>query len=219
VKALILDFDGLILDTETTDFESWRAVYAHHGAELPRDEWVRAIGTDGKAFDPPSRLAQLTGRALEPAPLVAARRRVRAEMLLRLEPLPGVVAWLEAASARGLRLAIASSSPQPWVHELLSQAGLRGYFAELVTSEQVPRVKPHPALYQRALSLLGVAEHEALALEDSPHGVAAARAAGLRCVAVPGPMTRGCDFAHASLVLGSLAERSLEQVLEALARA
>ena len=216
MKALILDFDGLILDTETTDFESWRVVYQDHGVRMPREEWIQAIGSDGKAFDPVARLAALTGRALEAAALREARRRVRDTMLERLEPLPGVVAWIEYAIRRGMKLAIASSSPQPWVEGHLLRAGLRHHFAQLVTAEQVPRVKPDPALYLRALAVLGVAPGEALAVEDSPHGVAAARAARVRCVAVPGPMTRGCDFRQADLLLGSLAERSLDDVLRDL---
>ena len=216
MKALILDFDGLILDTETTDFESWRVVYQDHGVRMPREEWIRAIGGDGKAFDPVTRLAELTGRALESAALRDARRRVRAAMLERLEPLPGVLAWIEDAASRGMQLAIASSSPMEWVEGHLERAGLRRHFAELVTAEQVARVKPDPALYLRALSVLGLAPDEALAVEDSPHGVAAARAAGLKCVAVPGPMTRGCDFRQADLLLGSLSESSLEDVLQLL---
>ncbi len=216
LKALILDFDGLILDTETTDFESWRVVYQEHGVQMPREEWIQAIGSGGKAFDPVARLAELTGRTLEAASLRNARKQVRDTMLERLEPLPGVVAWIESALSRGMTLAVASSSSKAWVEGHLGRAGLRRHFAELVTSEQVAQVKPDPALYLRALSALGVSPGEALAVEDSPHGVAAARAARLRCVAVPGPMTRGCDFRQADLLLGSLSERSLEDVLREL---
>ena len=216
VKALILDFDGLILDTETTDFESWQVVYREHGVQMPREEWIQTIGGGGKAFDPAVRLAALTGRPLEAAALRAARNRVRDTMLERLDPLPGVVAWIESALSRGMALAVASSSSKPWVEGHLRRAGLRHHFAELVTSEQVARVKPDPALYLRALALLGVASGEALAVEDSPHGVSAARAARLRCVAVPGPMTGGCDFRRADLLLTSLAERDLDGVLREL---
>ncbi len=216
MMALILDFDGLILDTESTDFESWRVVYEDYGVLLPREEWVKAIGTDGKAFDPVARLIKLTGRPLQADLLRDDRRRVRDALVERLEPLPGVVAWLEEARRRKMKLAIASSSPRSWVDEHLRRAKLRHHFAELVTAEQVLRVKPDPALYERALSVLGVRPHEALAVEDSPHGLAAARAARLMCVAVPGPMTKGCEFAEANLLLGSLCERTLEDVLAEL---
>ena len=216
IKALILDFDGLILDTETSDFEAWRVVYQDHGVSLPRDEWAKGIGGHIKAFDPVTRLAQLTGRPVVPAAIWNARRQVCDALLERLEPLPGVLAWLEEAAKQSIPVAIASSSPRSWVEWHLERTELRHYFAELVTAELVTRVKPDPALYHAALSILGVGPYQALAVEDSPNGVAAARAADLKCVAVPGPMTAGCDFQRASLRLNSLSERSLAAVTREL---
>lgn len=216
MQALIFDFDGLILDTETTDYESWRRVYAEYGVELPRDAWVDTIGTDGKAFDPVERLCELTGRSLSEAEVRGRQRPLRDSLVRALEPLPGVEDWLVAARARGMRIAIASSSPRAWVEGHLAHIDLLQHFEALVTREQVARAKPHPDLYQRAVELFGLAPEAALALEDSPNGLAAARAAGLRSVAVPGPMTRHLDFDDADLVLDSLATQSLEQVLERL---
>ena len=216
LRALIFDFDGLILDTETTDYESWRRVYAEYGVELPRNAWVDTIGTDGKAFDPVECLCELTGRALTEAEVRGRHRPLRDALVRALEPLPGVENWLLAARTLGLRLAVASSSPRPWVEGHLDHVGLLKYFEALITREQVARAKPHPDLYQRAVEGFGLAPEAALALEDSPNGLAAARAAGLRSVAVPGPMTQHLDFSAADLVLDSLAAQSLEQVLEQL---
>jgi putative hydrolase of the HAD superfamily len=136
-----------------------------------------------------------------------------------LAPLPGVVERLQEAASRGLPLAVASSSGRDWVEGHLGRLGLRDHFAQLRCKEDVPRVKPDPALYRAAAAALGVAPGEALAFEDSPNGTAAARAAGMACVAVPGPMTAGLDFAGAALRMASLAERSLDQILAALERA
>lgn len=212
MRALIFDFDGLILDTESTDFEAWARLYREHGHELPRERWVETIGTAGGAWDPVAHLGELIGRDLDSESVRAERRPVRDTLVRELDPLPGVVDWLEAARARGLALAIASSSEADWVVRHLRHVGLDHYFAEIVTADQVERAKPSPDLYQRALAKLEVAADDALALEDSAHGLAAARAAGLRCVAVPGPMTRHLDFAGAALVLDSLAERTLDSV-------
>ena len=216
MQALIFDFDGLILDTETTDYESWRRVYAEHAVELPRNAWVAAIGTEGKAFNPVERLSELAGRSLSEAEVRGRQRPIRDALVPALEPLPGVEDWLLAARARGMRVAIASSSPRAWVEGPLARIGLLQHFEELVTREQAARAKPHPDLYQRAVEIFGLAPEDALAIEDSPNGLAAARTAGLRSVAVPGPMTRGLDFAEADLVLDSLAAQTLEQVLERL---
>ena len=217
MKALLVDFDGTILDTETSDFEAWRAIYDEHGVELPRERWIGVIGSDGSGFDPLGHLKELTGGISVPD-VQARRRRVRDELMHDLRPLPGVIDWLEHARSRGLSLAIASSSPHSWVEDHLNRIELIDYFDELVTRDRVERAKPHPDLYELALRVLGVERGEAVALEDSPNGVAAAKAAGVYCVAVPSAMVRDESFAAADLVLESLAERTLDDVLGAIPR-
>jgi len=214
-RALILDFDGLILDTETAVFRSWERVYEESGIELPMDLWFGAIGSDDSSYDP---LAYLLERrpGLEIGALHERRRAHRNEVLAGLAPLPGVVERLDEARERGLRLAVASSSEREWVEGHLGRLGLLDRFHALRCKEDVPRVKPDPALFRDAALALGVDASLAVAFEDSPHGVAAARGAGLRCVAVPGPMTASLDFARAHLRLASLAERRLDEILEAL---
>ena len=211
-RALFLDFDGLVVDTETTDFESWRLVYDEHGFELPRDRWVEIIGTDGSGFDPFAHLCELTARALVEDEVRSRVRGHRSRLFESLVPLPGVPEWMEAARSGGLALGIVSSSPSWWVEEHLERVSLRHHVQFTKTRDDVPRVKPHPDLYLHALEHTGVEAGEAIAVEDSPHGVRAAKAAGLFTVAVPGPMTRDLDFSHADLVLDSLASRSLGAV-------
>ena len=102
-------------------------------------------------------------------------------------------------------LAVASSSERDWVDTHLERSGMRRHFGVIRCADDVSRVKPDPDLYLVAIEVLGVASGEAVAFEDSPNGVRAARAAGLRVVAVPGPMTRDQDFSDAQLCLPSLA--------------
>jgi HAD superfamily hydrolase (TIGR01509 family) len=211
--ALIFDFDGLVVDTESTDFEAWRSVYADHGQTLPLDRWQSSIGTDGRSFEPFRHLREITGQPLVESEVRTLRRARHDRLAAHLRPLPGVVDWIEASRRHGLALAIASSSPHSWVTEHLGRIGLLSAFDLLMTSDHVERVKPDPALYRQALEALGVAPARALALEDSPHGVTAAKAAGLYCVAVPGPMTRNLSFHAADLVLDSLAAASLDEIL------
>lgn len=217
-RALFLDFDGLVVDTETSDYESWRLVYAEHGVVLPRDRWVASIGGDGSAFRPFEHLCDLVERALDRRDVDERRRAHRSRLFEALRPLPGVVDWMTAARGAGLTLGVVSSSPAWWVEEHLDRVSLREHVDFTKTRDDVPRVKPDPDLYLQALAHAGATVDEALAVEDSPNGLAAARAAGLYTVAVPGPMTRGLDFSAADLVLESLAERSLADVLELLAQ-
>ncbi len=213
-RALFLDFDGLVLDTETTDYESWRLVYEEHDALLPRDRWVASIGGDGASFRPFDHLCELRGKALDEEDVTERRRVHRTRLFETLRPLPGVVDWMNAARSDGLALGIVSSSPAWWVEQHLERVALRGLIEFMKTSDDVERVKPDPTLYQHALDHAGVACSDAIAVEDSPNGLAAAKAAGIFTVAVPGPMTRDQRFDAADLVLESLATRSLAEVIE-----
>jgi HAD superfamily hydrolase (TIGR01509 family) len=120
--------------------------------------------------------------------------------------LPGVAAHISAGRAAGLALAIASSSSDWWVSGHLGRLGLRDAFDVVCTKELAARSKPDPGVYLAALERLGVPADEALAFEDSEAGVTAARAAGIRVVAVPGSFSEEMDFSAASKVLRSLAD-------------
>ena len=184
----------MILDTETTDFESWASVYRDYGVELPRDRWLQTIGSDGSGFDPFAHLCEATGEALDERKVRAMRGPRRDAMVAVLRPLPGVVEWIRAARDRQMGVSIVSSSPADWVRQHLENVGMDPLFDFLMTFERVQHAKPHPELYLRALAEYSIEARDAVAVEDSPNGVEAAKAAGIFCVAVPGPMTPR-DFA------------------------
>jgi HAD superfamily hydrolase (TIGR01509 family) len=193
LRALIFDFDGTMLDTETPEFESWQGIYRDHGAELLLEDWGRGIGTWG-AFDPWHDLEAKYGQPLELERIsVAHHERVQAAIAASVL-LPGVLELLEAAKGAGLKLAIASSSGREWVHGWAEKLGVLHFFHATATKDDVLRVKPDPALYRVALEKLGVTPQEAVALEDSPNGAKAALAAGLRCLVIPNPVTRTLEF-------------------------
>jgi len=203
VKALVFDFDGLILDTEEPVYRSWLELYQEHGQDLPFDRWIQIVGSSNAAFDPRGHLEHVLGRALTPEELDRRIER-RSELVLAQAVLPGVVELADAALAQGLRLGVASSSTCSWVDGHLERLGIRDRFACVRAREDVPAVKPAPDLYLAALECLEVQASEAIAIEDSPNGVAAAKAAGMRCVAVPNVITGGLDLGAADLVLKSL---------------
>lgn len=189
LRAIIFDFDGTILDTETPEYQAWREIYRQHGADLPPAVWARAVGTSADAFDPVGYLEELIGQTLPRDAIEAAQfDRVRA-LIAGEVPRPGVVALLRAARERHLKVGLASSSSRAYVAAHLERLGLRGDFDILSARDDVERVKPDPALYLYALRRLGVAATEAIAIEDSPNGLLAARAAGLACLVVPNPVT------------------------------
>jgi HAD superfamily hydrolase (TIGR01509 family) len=216
VKALIFDFDGLILDTETPDYQVWQAIYREHGFELPHEEWGKVIGGYGLSnFDAAAHLSFLTQGRLDSVSLRDRHHSESAALTLAQPILPGVMDYLRAAKRLGLRLAIASSSPHSWVDTHMKRLALFDYFEKVICQDDVAagRTKPNPDLFLSALDRLQVRKNEAIVFEDSPNGVTAARSAGIFVVAVPNPITSLLPFEGADLTLTSLADLSLPQLL------
>jgi HAD superfamily hydrolase (TIGR01509 family) len=217
--AIVFDFDGLILDTETPLVRGWAEVFGSYGcAPLTPVEWGRAIGT-ATTIDPVAILVEravIAGLAVDAEAAARVGRDTVRERIAAEVARPGVEAWLDEADRLGLTAAIASSSPATWVEGHLARLGLRHRFKLLACPRPGLGAKPAPDLYLEACVRLGVGGHEVLAVEDSPNGIAAAKAAGLRCVAVPNELTRQLDLAQADLVVDSLAKVTLAEVLARL---
>ena len=217
IKAIVFDFDGLIIDTETYDYEAWRAMYRAHGLDLPLSTWLPLVGDATHSFDIDQRLSELTGKLLDRTELRKRQRAIYLEMLEDVAPMPGVEDYLHTAKRLGIRVGIASGSRRSWVLSRLEQIELVDRFETIVCRDDVGRAKPDPAAYLAAVSNLGVTVDQALALEDSPPGVKAAKSAGLYCIAVPGPMTKNLSFHDADMRLESLADMPLQKLLASLA--
>jgi HAD superfamily hydrolase (TIGR01509 family) len=215
IRAAVFDFDGLILDTEEPVYRSWVEIYRAHGEELPFERWVSIVGSTTLDFHPQHHLEERIGRPLAQEEL---DRRIgrRTEMILALSPLPGVVERIEEAGMLGLKLGVASSSTQEWVRGHLERLGILGRFDCIRCRDDVANPKPEPDLYVAVLECLGVAAGDAIAIEDSPNGVTAAKRAGLRCVAIPNSITAQLDLGEADLTLKSLAEVTMAELLERL---
>ena len=213
LQALVFDFDGLILETEGHRFAAWREVFEEHGVSLTIEDLAADIGTQG-VIQPMAILEARLGRPVEDPDGVRARKNAREHELLMAElVMPGVIELLAGAHAAGLATAVASSSPRSWVAGNLERLGLIDAFVGLACFDDVGVAKPDPTVYRHACELLGVAPGDAVAFEDSVNGVRAARAAGLRCVAVPTPMTRHMAFDEADVVVPTLAGLGIDDLL------
>jgi HAD superfamily hydrolase (TIGR01509 family) len=202
-RALIFDFDGVIVDTESAVLDAWRAECADLGVAFDESAFMAAIGVPSLR---PERILAVLGTAGGDPVVAIARIRSRLRMLaLDLPVLPGVEALLAEAHAAGIRTAVASGAGREWVCGHLERIGLLAAFSPVLCRDDVTAGKPAPDLYLAALAGLGMPAGAAVAIEDSATGVAAAQAAGLRCVAVPGPVTVDHNLAAADLVLPSLA--------------
>ena len=216
IRALIFDFDGLILDTEVPEFQAWQEIFQLHGCHLPLATWAMCIGTSSEAFDPYAYLETQLGRAIDREAVRVTCRQRRDALLAAQAALPGVQEYLTDAARFGLQLGVASSSSRAWVTGHLTRLGLVAHFTSIQCADDVHCTKPNPASYQAVLKVLNLQPEQAIALEDSPNGILAAKRAGLFCVAVPNTLTRQLSLDHADLHLASLADLPLARLLTAV---
>lgn len=212
LKAAIFDFDGLLLDTETVEYESWSEIFAEYGAELTSAEWGQFVGTwvDFRAL---AILERRLGRSLDQEALWHRHRGIFLAKVKHAELCPGAEALVADLREAGIRLAIASNSDRKWVHDHLAERNFRHPFEFVSTGDDVDNLKPAPDIYLRTLDLLGISAHEAVVFEDSVPGVTAAQRAGIKVFAVPTPITRQLEYPPVPR-LHSLAEMSARRLRE-----
>jgi putative hydrolase of the HAD superfamily len=216
VLAFLLDFDGLILDTESCALTSWTEEYAYYGLELPLDEWHAALGVDINHEGRFAVLEELAGAERFAARNSRLQRRNRHHQLIeQLDACRGVREFVTSAVAHGHPLAVVSGSPAAWVKGHLERLDMLSHFDVVATGEEVQRGKPAPDLYNLALARLGRSAKAAVAFEDTHRGVAAAVAADIACVAVPNPVTLGHDFGLAWFVAESFHDARVTGLLRA----
>jgi len=216
VEALIFDFDGLILDTETPRFLAWCRTYRRFGGRLTLADYARNIGGDNSHFDFKKDLEESIGRHIPWETVDLDRRAYCGNLMEREKPLPKALALIREGWRKKLRLAVASSSPAFWVLPNLEKHGLTEYFSCVVTAENGLKVKPEPDVFSESLRRLGCPAGNAIAFEDSPHGLLAARRAGIACVVIPNKITRRLAFDRPDLVLGPFRRRSLDDIVASL---
>lgn len=211
VRALIFDFDGLLIDTEASALHAWQEVLGEYGVTLPLDVWHTVIGTQSSKAAALAYLESQIG-SYDREPVMTRWDAVNLALAMAQPLRTGVAEYLAAAPVHGLRLAVASGATADWVSAQLQRVGVAGQF-EVLSTVDGRRPKPAPDVYLAALDALGLSATEAIAFEDSPTGVAAAKAAGLRCVAVPNEVTAALSFTEADLVVESLAAMPLPALL------
>jgi putative hydrolase of the HAD superfamily len=212
MRALIFDFDGLIVDTESAIYEAWRELYLSQGHDLPLPTYVQCVGSVFGHYDPMAALESLTGKAVDWATLLPVKdARIRAGQE-GLDTLPGIRELLAEARAAGIPSVVASSSHRTHVCGWLDRTGVRPHFEFVRSRDDVARAKPFPDLFLAAAEGLALRPEETLVLEDSANGLRASLAAGAPCVIVPSPVTAGSDFTGAAAVLPTLAGITLSDL-------
>ena len=217
LEAVIFDFDGVILDSETPEYESHRRIYERCGAALTVDEWCGAIGiwTEGHDDRRFETLCERAANAPSRDAYHAERRRIFDDLVPR-EPMRGIRDLLLALADAGIPAAIASTAPARWVVSAAERIGIRPLVRTVVTSDDVPRRKPAPDVYLEAARRLGADPAHAVAIEDSGPGITSAKAAGMTAIVIPHWLTEQHDLSGADLRVAHAGELSVARLAQLL---
>ena len=203
-KAVLFDFDGVLVDTEWAIYDAWHRTFQENGHSLPLEVYNQCIGSDFNTWSPKTHLEELTGAAFDWHDLDSKRQGKIESDLAGEGPMTGAVELLETLSSLGIPRAVVSSSSPHWVDGWLERLDLRKQFDQVVRRGDAPRIKPAPDLYLEAARRFGLDPAECLVIEDSLNGVKAAIDAGMPVWAVPNRVTACLDFSLADAVLGDL---------------
>jgi sugar-phosphatase len=205
VRAVIFDMDGVLVDSEPFWVEAEQAAFARVGLDLRPEDMANTIGL---RIEEVARYWYRRRPWEGPAPEEVALdvlERVVELVRERGRPMPGARRALDRFASRGLPMAVASSSSGRLIRFVLGHLGLDAYFAIAVSAEDESHGKPHPAVFLTAAAKLGVEPQGCLVIEDSINGVIAAKAARMKCLAIPDPRQRDDPrLVLADEVLGSL---------------
>jgi HAD superfamily hydrolase (TIGR01509 family) len=212
-RAVVFDLDGVLVDTEAVNVGAARAGFAAVGHPLTEGDERVIVGRHPDDYVP-----LLMERHGVPAERLPRLRQVQQETYqrehARVDPIPGAPETLHALRAAGWRLAVATSSGRVNALEVLERIGVWGLLEFVLTKDDVARRKPAPDVYLMAVERFDVRPGEVVVVEDSPHGITAAKAAGLRCVARRASYVDAAETARADRSVGELRE-----LLALLARA
>lgn len=213
IKAVIFDFDGLIIDTESVWFEVFHDIAKQDfQIELNIRDFALAVGT---STDPYYELIEKQlGYSIDRLAFGQKAYKEFQNRVASIQPRDGVKEYISYASNNGFKIGLATSSSYQWVLGYLEKFELVSYFDTILTSDMVGTKKPDPKVYLEALKALEALPKEAIAFEDSLNGLKAAVSAGIATVLVPNGLTKYTDFPSDSIKITSMADIELPLLLE-----
>ena len=212
IKAVIFDHDGVIADTEPISFIADNSVLARYGFSISSEENEALIGIS-------SREGWVTFKEMFKIPeavdwLVSEKTREAINIVKSsgIKPSEGLLKLISMLQSKGFKLAIASGANRAFIDAVLEKLGISSFFQAIISWENVAKGKPDPEAYIKTSQKLGISPSDCVAIEDSSSGIMAAKAAGMRCVALRMPSTASHDVSMADLVINSLSELSTESL-------
>lgn len=212
LKAVIFDFDGTILDTETPEYKIWTDIFQDYNQILPIEIWVKYIGTTWGSFDPGNYLQELCNFEVN-VKQIKSFAREKYFQILDVSPLrPGIEELISILINASIPIALASSSPLYWIKQHLEHRGLLEKFSFISTADEVKVVKPAPDIYIDLLNKMKMLPTDVITFEDSPNGIKAAKNAGIFSIAVPNDLTMHSNLSEANMIISSIKDISLSEL-------
>ncbi|MTT32388.1 HAD-IA family hydrolase [Terrilactibacillus sp. BCM23-1] len=214
IKAIIFDFDGTIIDTETAWYVAFKDAYKEHGVDLTLAKYSECLGTSLHSFDPYTYLRTHHNIPIDLDEFRQSIQNTHTKMMESESIRPGILNLLDEAKESGLKIGLATSSHMDWVKKFVNLLNIEDYFDCYCTADSVKHVKPDPELYHQALDRLGVKANEAIAIEDSPNGSLAAVRAGIPTIVAKNKITSQLPFSKGHYTIDSLENYTLTDLVE-----
>jgi len=212
VRAIVFDMDGVLIDSEPLHLLAYQRFLSDFGLTFQQEDNHKFLGM--KDLDCAKHLIEHHNLEMTALDFVARKEATLHKLFAeQLRMQPGVLDTLEDTYRLNVPAVIASSATLPTIELVVELKGIRKYFRHLCSGDEVTHGKPAPDVFLLAADRLGVRPSECLVIEDTFNGVCAAKAAGMMCIAIPCQATRHQDFAHADLVLNSMDEVELEELI------
>jgi len=211
-KAVLWDMDGVIADSNSFHFTAWQETFAKRGVNFTKEDFTKLFGTRNDFI-----IRKVLGEGLPEKDIgpIAQEKEIsfRQKAKGNIKPLPGVIRLLEAIKRGNFKLALVSSAPKENIDLLTSELNIGGYFNCIVSGHEVAESKPDSQIYLSAAEKLGAQPENCVVIEDSPLGIKAAKAAGMRCLAVANTHPKK-DLKGADKVVNSLEDMDLITLIQ-----
>jgi len=181
-KGVIFDMDGVLIDSEPLYRKINSSLFRRFGFSLSDEEYSEFVGTSDKDMWQSLRDRYKLNESMERINTIRREEHVNFFSTVGLKPMKGAVELLDDIKKKGIKLALASSTPEEIVNIVMKRTGMDAYFKIRVCGDQVERSKPEPEIFNIALEKLGISHDEGIIIEDSENGVKAAVRAGIKAI-------------------------------------
>jgi HAD superfamily hydrolase (TIGR01509 family) len=212
IQAVIFDMDGVLIDSVIINWNAYNKVLARYDIRIQQDQMHRYVGRS--IYDQVAMFNADFGLDIDAEDFVTETSRLKEKFFDHIKPKAGVIALLDGLRQRGIAVAVGTSTSRAVAERRLQTAGIDGYFEVIITEDDVHAHKPDPEVYQTVANRLHLPAPHCVVIEDAPAGIAAARAAGMPCLAVQTAYTTLEQLASATAITASLADIMPEYLLQ-----